>query len=130
MSLYYLCMDRIHTSYLYILIILAVGYHGAGIIAGSHFIYVLRELSFCGLHILGVQLDISSLLHTLVGLRGTSAIHLHRAGQVVAVHLHRSIDESVTSSQQHDDHKDSPRHSKSCERSAKLIPSCRLPYFC
>ena len=84
---------------------------------------MFAEFRFGGLKVARVQLNITSLAQSLIGLRGGTSVGFHRVGQPVGTLLHIGIDESVTGTQQHNDHEDAPRHSKACKRRAKLIPS-------
>ena len=118
-----------HACDAYIHVVLAIAGSATGEIVGSHLVNILSKLCPSGFQVLHVQLYIAPFLQTFIGHRSPTAINLHRVGQEVAVHLHRGIDETVSGSQQHDDHKDAPRHSKSRERSTKFIPSRCLPYF-
>ena len=120
-------MDGINTCYLHVHIVLAISNGRTHIVAGTYLVDMILKLRFCSLQIVFVQLDIASFAQSLIGFRSGTSIRLHRVGKVVTHHIHIGIDESVTSTQQYDDHEDAPRHSKTCERSTELISPCRLP---
>ena len=122
-------MHWIDTGDIYAHILITITDGGIGLIAGTHMVDVLRKIVLGNLKILGLETDVPTLLQALIRLRGTTAPDLHGVREPVLVLLQVGIDESVTGTQQHDQHEDTPRHSKACERRAELVPPCRLPYF-
>ena len=123
-------MNRIHAHDLQAHVLLAICYCGTLIVRGSNVVNMILEFRFGGLQVVSVQADIAPFTKSLIGLRSPASICLHRIRQPVAALLEVSIDESVACAKQHDNHKDSPRHSKTCKRRAELVATSRRPYFC
>ena len=110
-------------------ILFSIAHRSTVVVNGTHVVDGARKLLLGGSQVLGVQVDATSLAQSLIGFRGVTPIGLHRVGEPVASLLYVGIDESVACTQQHDNHKNAPRHSKSCQCRAQLVASCRLPYF-
>jgi hypothetical protein len=94
---------------------------------GTHLVDMVSELRLRGSQVFAVQRDGSSLRQSMIGFLGETAKNLHRVRQEACVLFYLRIEQSVTGTEQHQQHEDAPCHGKACERGAQFVATSRLP---
>ena len=81
------------------------------------------------LHILFGHPDAAALLQAVVRLGGDAGKHVHRIdGEIIGI-AHERVEQAVAGAQQHDQHKDAPRHGQTRQAGAHLVAPDGLPDF-
>ena len=122
-----LCVVGIDTANARSQILLTIADSCRGVILCTHLVDSLRKLLFGNLPIALVQTNVTSFFEALIRLRGPVAEDHHGAIQEAVALLHIGIDQTITGTQQYNEHEDTPCHRKARECRAQFVATSCLP---
>ena len=95
----------------------------------SHLINILLKFRLRSIDVTLLEIDPAAFLKTMICFWGFATIDNHRRRQETLVLQNSGIYEAIARAQQHNEHKDSPCHSKACKRSTQFVAPGSRPYF-
>ena len=96
---------------------------------GSGTGHVVRKEFFGSLQVAVLQAYTAALLQSLIGLGRPSRIDADRIEGTLRRRVLESMNKTVSSTQQHNQHKDAPCHGKPCKERTQLVSLYRAVYF-